>query len=148
MVLFVGAGVSMSVGLPSWQKLIDHMIAVLGIDPKRVERPGESYQALAEYYLIRQGSIGPLRSWMDRHWNVSRERVRQSKLHRLIVELDIPVIYTTNYDRNLEVGIAGVTFEFDRGYQWVDVRAGAQRFRFVNTHLEAFSSDIALDQAD
>lgn len=52
------------------------------------------------------------------------------------------------YDRNLEVGIAGVTFEFDRGYQWVDVRAGAQRFRFVNTHLEAFSSDIALDQAE
>lgn len=52
------------------------------------------------------------------------------------------------YEVNLQVGVAGVTFDFDRGYQWVDVRAGAQRFRFVNTHLEAFSSDIALAQAN
>ena len=52
------------------------------------------------------------------------------------------------YDVNLQVGVAGVSFDFDRGYQWVDVRAGAQRFRFVNTHLEAFSSDIALAQAN
>lgn len=52
------------------------------------------------------------------------------------------------YGRNLSFTVAGVTFDFDRGYQWVDVRAGAQRFRFVNTHLEAFSSDIALAQAN
>ena len=47
------------------------------------------------------------------------------------------------YDVNLEVPLLGNTINFDRGYQWVDVRAGAQRFRFVNTHFEAFSSDIA-----
>jgi endonuclease/exonuclease/phosphatase family metal-dependent hydrolase len=52
------------------------------------------------------------------------------------------------YDVNLHIAVAGVSFDFDRGYQWVDVRAGAQRFRFVNTHLESFSSDIALAQAD
>jgi hypothetical protein len=51
------------------------------------------------------------------------------------------------YTNNLSFTVAGVTFDFDRGYQWVDVRAGAQRFRFVNTHLEAFSSNIALAQA-
>ena len=51
------------------------------------------------------------------------------------------------YDVNLSLGVAGVTFDFDRGYQWIDVRAGSERFRFVNTHLEAFSSDIALAQA-
>jgi len=51
------------------------------------------------------------------------------------------------FAENLQVGIAGLAFDFARGYQWVDVRAGAQRFRFVNTHLEAFSSNIAYDQA-
>ncbi len=51
------------------------------------------------------------------------------------------------YSHNLVVGVAGASFRFDRGYQWVDVRAGAQRFRFINTHLEAFSSDLALAQA-
>lgn len=51
------------------------------------------------------------------------------------------------YAHNLSITVSGVTFRFDRGYQWVDVRAGAARFRFVNTHLEAFSSDLALAQA-
>ena len=51
------------------------------------------------------------------------------------------------YDVNLEVALLGNTISFDRGYQWVDVRAGAQRFRFVNSHFEAFSSDIAYAQA-
>lgn len=48
---------------------------------------------------------------------------------------------------NLDVTIAGVTMNFDRGYHWVDVRAGAEELRFVNSHFEAFSSDIALAQA-
>jgi endonuclease/exonuclease/phosphatase family metal-dependent hydrolase len=51
------------------------------------------------------------------------------------------------YGVNLHVPLLGQTIDFDRGYQWVDVRAGATRLRFVNTHLEAFSSDIALAQA-
>jgi endonuclease/exonuclease/phosphatase family metal-dependent hydrolase len=51
------------------------------------------------------------------------------------------------YAHNLGVPVLGRTIRFDRGYQWVDVRAGSKRFRFVNTHLEAFSSDLALAQA-
>ncbi len=51
------------------------------------------------------------------------------------------------YDVNLPVTIAGVPMNFSRGYQWADVRSGSTTFRFVNTHLEAFSSDIALAQA-
>ncbi len=51
------------------------------------------------------------------------------------------------YANNLSVNILGRTMRFDRGYQWVDVRSGAQRFRFVNTHLESVSSDLALAQA-
>ena len=51
------------------------------------------------------------------------------------------------FDHNLPVTIAGVEMNFSRGYQWVDVRAGNSSLRFVNTHLEAFSSDLALAQA-
>jgi hypothetical protein len=61
---------------------------------------------LAEYCRIRQGSIGPLRSWLDRNWKVSDERIRASQMHALIVELDFPIIYTTNYDRNIEAAFA------------------------------------------
>jgi endonuclease/exonuclease/phosphatase family metal-dependent hydrolase len=51
------------------------------------------------------------------------------------------------FETNLSLGVLGVSFAFDRGYQWADVRSGGRTFRFVNTHLEAFSSDIALAQA-
>jgi endonuclease/exonuclease/phosphatase family metal-dependent hydrolase len=51
------------------------------------------------------------------------------------------------FSHNLTVDILGTTLSFDRGYQWVDVRAGATSFRFINSHFEAFSSDIALAQA-
>lgn len=51
------------------------------------------------------------------------------------------------YANNLKIDILGTSLNFDRGYQWVDVRSGNTRFRFINTHLEAFSSDLALAQA-
>ncbi len=102
-ILFVGAGVSMVVGLPSWQALIDHMMEELEIDEDGRKRPGLDHPVLAEYYRLRRGSIGPLRSWMDREWKVSEDRVRESRIHQIVVSLDFPLIYTTNYDRNLEV---------------------------------------------
>src|SRR5436309_7800715 len=33
-ILFVGAGASMSVGLPSWRELIEHMAEELDVDPE------------------------------------------------------------------------------------------------------------------
>ncbi|MGH1561980.1 hypothetical protein [Mumia sp. DW29H23] len=51
------------------------------------------------------------------------------------------------YAHNLAVDVAGVEMRFDRGYQWVDVRGGGKSFRFVNTHLESVSSDLAYAQA-
>jgi hypothetical protein len=101
-ILFAGAGLSMSVGLPSWKQLIEHMGEDLGLDPQWFMGANSSYQALAEYYRLQKGSIGPLRSWMDRNWNVSEEKVRASRIHEIIVALDFPIIYTTNYDANLE----------------------------------------------
>lgn len=100
-ILFVGAGASMAVGLPSWNRLIERMCHELGLDPARFALP-DSYPALAEYYCIHVGNVGPLAEWMRSEWRVSKAAIAASEIHRLIVRLDFPTIYTTNYDANLE----------------------------------------------
>ncbi|MEA3050095.1 MAG: hypothetical protein QOG84_1931 [Sphingomonadales bacterium] len=101
-ILFVGSGVSASLGTPDWSGLIDHMGEELGYDPDLFSSASNSYLTLAEYYRIKVDSIGPLRSWMDTHWHVSKEKLKNSAIHKLIIDLDFPLIYTTNFDRFLE----------------------------------------------
>ncbi|HEX6515635.1 MAG TPA: hypothetical protein VF049_08670 [Nocardioidaceae bacterium] len=51
------------------------------------------------------------------------------------------------YAHQLTVSLAGQAVPVPRGYTWVDVRVDSRQLRFVDTHLEAFSSTIALLQA-
>lgn len=101
-ILFVGAGVSRQVGLPSWGELIAEMAKQLDYDPAVFESHG-GYLELAEYYKIKKSSMGPLRSWMDRTWHTDEARADSSRIHQAIIGLKCPLIYTTNYDRWLEI---------------------------------------------
>src|ERR687898_1012597 len=92
----------MTVGLPSWSTLIEHIADELKIDLSDFKGTDLNYLTLAEYYRLRQGSIGPLRSWMDRNWSIPEDTLKSSRVHELICKLDFPIVYTTNFDRNLE----------------------------------------------
>jgi SIR2-like domain len=100
-ILFVGAGLSMQLGLPSWSALIGDIGTELGYDPDIFRGLG-GYLALAEYYEIIKGSIGPLRSALDVKWHDGKFDIARSEAHRLIVELEFARIYTTNFDRWIE----------------------------------------------
>jgi hypothetical protein len=101
LILFVGAGVPMNLCLPSWTKLIEEIGIKLGYDPEVFNTYGDAL-ALAEFYKIKKGSIGPLRSWMDREFHKSETKVIESPLYNVISNGNFPIVYTTNYDRWLE----------------------------------------------
>src|ERR1700733_3904154 len=122
-ILFVGAGVSAGLGVPTWSELIEHIGEELDYDKDVFTSSGSNYLTFAEYYKIRKGAIGPLRSWMDRHWNIDASQLAKSDIHKLIVSLNFPIIYTTNYDRNIENPLALNGVEYTK---IVDVRDIAQ----------------------
>lgn len=101
-ILFIGSGVSATLGLPTWEALIDEIADQLGYDSELFRSYGD-YWALAEYFKLRESSLGALRSSMDRRWHVNETIVDASRIHQAIVELNAPLIYTTNYDSWLEI---------------------------------------------
>ncbi len=100
LILFAGGGVSQNLGLPDFRTLIRHIAEELDFDSSSIDMA--DYAVIAEAYQVRHAHLGALRSWMDRAWHPPGIEIGKSEMHRLIVELDFPVIYTTNYDRWIE----------------------------------------------
>lgn len=140
-ILFVGAGVSFSLGLPPWSELIDHMARELEFEPTEFRDYG-SYLALAEYFRLHHGNIGPLRSWMDRQWHGKELSVQGSRVHELIVNGDFRIIYTTNYDRWIENAFD----HYGRDYVKIVSVADLARIRPDVTQIIKFHGDFENDE--
>src|SRR5262249_43187975 len=100
-ILFAGSGVSTGLGLPSAKELLKGLAAGLGIETTEFMTMGE-LRELAEYYYLEKGTLAGLRDLLDGEWHSPEIDISKSRVHKLIVELDFPIIYTTNYDRWLE----------------------------------------------
>lgn len=100
-ILFVGAGVSMSLKLPSYAALIREIGGHLGFDGSIFEGFGD-YLTLAEYYHLRNRGLQELQRHLQSKWNVPEKDVAASPVHRALVELGCRAIYTTNFDSFLE----------------------------------------------
>jgi endonuclease/exonuclease/phosphatase family metal-dependent hydrolase len=48
----------------------------------------------------------------------------------------------------LDVDLGGAIFTFQHGYAWADVEVGRERLRFIATHLESQSAEVAQAQAE
>jgi hypothetical protein len=142
-VLFVGAGVSMSVGLPSWSNLVEFLLRDLGLPHVPASTHATTYQAIAEYYRLKHGSFAPLVDWMREKWQVSPQQLRASALHRLVVDLDFPIIYTTNYDTNLEQSYKA----FDRPYDKIASAADMAAANPGRTQIVKYHGDFGTPES-
>jgi hypothetical protein len=99
-ILFAGGGISQNLGLPDFSTLVDHLLREMHFE--RADYHLHDYPVVAESFVLTEGKIGGLRSWLDTTWHPASIDVSKSEVHNLILDLDFPVIYTTNYDRWLE----------------------------------------------
>jgi NAD-dependent SIR2 family protein deacetylase len=93
LVIFVGAGVSMNSGLPSWGQLIGDL-------KKSVEVNDENFLKIAEYYFNQYGRNAYYQK-LEQYFP-SKE---SNELHKLILDLKPQHIITTNWDDLLEKAI-------------------------------------------
>ena len=101
LILFIGAGVSMSLGLPSYSKLIHEIGEQLEYDGEVFHGLGD-YLTLAEYYHLKKKGLKELQDYMRKKWEKPDAEIKQSRLHKAIVDLGKSIIYTTNFDGFLE----------------------------------------------
>lgn len=99
-ILFAGAGVSRTLGVPLLDVVVKRLANDLHLTPDQADVA--SFRTLSEYYeLTRKGDVGEFYRWMDRLFHPDVD-VRKSEIHKHIIDLNFPVIYTTNYDRWIE----------------------------------------------
>lgn len=100
-ILFIGTGVSMTLGVPSWSQLISKISNFLDYEPEIYSTFGDNL-ALAEYYRLENDGLCKLISSMDESWHPSDVKIQNSEVHKIIANGNFPLIYTTNYDRWIE----------------------------------------------
>ncbi|MCM1237613.1 MAG: SIR2 family protein, partial [Ruminococcus flavefaciens] len=99
--LFIGAGISKSLCMPLWNELLKSLM--------RDEYDGELFETygdnlmLAEY-IKQKYTDKDVYQKMRECFSVGKvlDKLENSAIYRAILELDCPVIYTTNYDHLIE----------------------------------------------
>lgn len=142
LILFVGGGVSQNLGLPDFQSLVHYMAEDLGFQAKSYGVA--DYAVVAEAYLVKHAQLGALRSWMDTTWHPPTIHIATSELHNLIVDLEFPAIYTTNYDRWLEMSFEARNKPFHKITNAADLTVPAEgRTEIIKFHGD-FQDDDSL----
>lgn len=104
---FVGAGISMALGLPSYGALIHELGDHVGFDGSIFEGLGD-YLTLAEYYHLEKDGLLELQRHLQLKWKKSQKEVLASPVHRALVALKCKLIYTTNFDGFIEQAHRGL----------------------------------------
>ena len=93
--VFIGAGLSKACGFVDWRELLKEPAKELGLDINKEH----DLIGIAEMVVQKRGNRGGLTQEIFTHFS---EDVTGTENHRIIVNLPIPKIWTTNYDEVIE----------------------------------------------
>lgn len=93
--VFVGAGVSMAAGYPSWSTLLQEIGDELGVSSKNIQ----DLAALAQWSIQESGGATRVRNVIKEHIGVDHPL---PEALQIVARLPVRHIWTTNYDRLIE----------------------------------------------
>jgi hypothetical protein len=137
--VFVGAGCSMSLGLPSWVDLIEGLLEKYNIKSK--ERDVFRLASRLER------DLGPLKFREKIAARLRVNEIGKSDLHDALVNLDTNLFITTNYDTLLEdyFKLKGISPFIIVNPKDIPSIAPSQQFFFISSEISrTFSSKSAL----
>lgn len=105
-VAFVGAGVSMAAGYPSWTELLTEIGEEIGVNSKDIQ----DLAALAQWHILETGNATGVRNVIKRE--IGRELPVPEAL-QVLARLPLRHIWTTNYDRLVERAFSEISRPLD-----------------------------------
>jgi SIR2-like domain len=101
LILFAGAGVSHTLGVPMLDVVVQHLVDNLNLSSAHAHT--SNFRTLTEYFHLTQSQkLESFYTWMDHAFHPAGLDIRRSVIHELLVDLNFPITYTTNYDRWIE----------------------------------------------
>lgn len=147
LILFLGAGISGTLGLPNWNRLIGIMAEDLGYDPDifKSYADNNSYILAEYYYLKRNSHFGRLRTKLDQEWhsNEIKEKLDDSEFHKILATKKFPLIYTTNYDEWIEKAFDLYSIPYSKITNIVDISS----HQLGHSQIVKFHGDFSDDES-
>lgn len=104
--IFVGAGVSMAAGYPSWSGLLEEIGEELGVSSRDIL----DLAALAQWHIRETGNATGVRNVIKREIGADRDIPETA---RILSRFPVRHIWTTNYDRIIERSFAEISRPID-----------------------------------
>jgi|LGOV01.1.fsa_nt_gb hypothetical protein len=99
---FIGAGFSANCEFPSWKELVERLLTKFHIEHRDILSKHD-FLRVAEYIVLKNGgNIGPVRYELQRLLNDENVDISKSDPHLLLVSLNAPILYSTNWDNLIE----------------------------------------------
>lgn len=142
LVIFVGAGVSMNSGYPSWTNLITEFANGLGLNISQLS--DDDYLKIPQYYY----NLRKEKEYYDVVLNKFDINAKPNKIHELMLELNPNHIITTNYDDLIERACNKKGLFFDVVAKDKDLPYSINNKMIIKMHGSLENRNIVLKEDD